>query len=178
MSNDKPQPPSLSEEYAAFEREVTATMARIRGIGRGAAPEPSLAKPRKTGAYDAEEEAGLRALTEGHDPSGVTRRLLATLDRERQARLAAEERGRLAGLHAEAVQAGYQRDLDELRAAASALVASLPKCDDCSAPATSAWERGGARWCDDCAPRATPEYPRAAPLRALASLLTPEPTDG
>ena len=36
--------------------------------------------PRKTGPYSAEELAELRTTTEHHDPSGMTRRLLATLD--------------------------------------------------------------------------------------------------
>lgn len=69
-----------------------------------------------------------------------------------------------------------------------ALIAALPKCtrlvgaDDtlveCDRPATRAFERGGARYCDECAAAKAatfgsvpPDYPRAAPLRALASHL-------
>lgn len=59
------------------------------------------------------------------------------------------------------------------REALRALVASLPRCDACAAPATRAFGRGGARWCDAHGP-ASPyltDYPRAAPLRAAVKLL-------
>lgn len=64
-----------------------------------------------------------------------------------------------------------------------ALVEALPKCDECSTPATRAFERGGKRYCDLHgvlppeqrlhAPWVSeaPEYPRAAPLRALVAAL-------
>jgi hypothetical protein len=50
-----------------------------------------------------------------------------------------------------------------------ALVASLPKCDFCERrPATRSFKpRGGLRYCDGCAYFSPPDYPRAAPLRAL-----------
>lgn len=67
----------------------------------------------------------------------------------------------------------------DLRELAIALIEALPKCDLCkTAPATRARGRGGARYCDACAARdaysvfrAVPEYPRAAPLRALMAAL-------
>ena len=64
-----------------------------------------------------------------------------------------------------------------MRAAARALVDALPRCDFCSSPATRAWERGAARFCDVHAVEGrenlepVPEYPRAAPLRALVAML-------
>lgn len=68
-------------------------------------------------------------------------------------------------------------------AKARALVDALPKCDECGEPATRAWGRGGARYCDvhgkDIHGRAAcvdvPEYPRAAPLRALVAILRGDP---
>ena len=72
-----------------------------------------------------------------------------------------------------------------------ALVGTLPKCDECSAPATRAFRRGEGRWCDAHAGQAErctsggvsdpngaylrlarpPEYPRAEPLRAAIAAL-------
>lgn len=51
------------------------------------------------------------------------------------------------------------------------LVAALPRCDDCSDPATRAWRRGEGRWCDHHAPPGCPDYPRAEPLRRAQALL-------
>ena len=55
-----------------------------------------------------------------------------------------------------------------------ALIEALPKCTRChSRTATKAWVRGASRYCDDCDSRigwvraTAPDYPRAAPLRAL-----------
>ena len=53
-----------------------------------------------------------------------------------------------------------------------ALIAALPQCDSgChatkSCPATKSWGRGTQRYCDECAGSRIPDYPRAAPLRAL-----------
>lgn len=62
--------PCSTCDPAAFERHRAA----FNGLTVG-----DIA-PRKTGPYSAEELAGLRALTEHHDPTGMTRRLLATLD--------------------------------------------------------------------------------------------------
>jgi len=56
------------------------------------------------------------------------------------------------------------------------LVAALPKCDECGAPATRAFRRGQGRWCDEHRERpmiggpfpmtiVAPEYPRAAAIR-------------
>ena len=74
-----------------------------------------------------------------------------------------------------ALAAGYLR----LRDAAQALIDALPKCDRCGDTATRAFERGGGRYCDthavvifgDDNTATAPEYPRAAPLRALIALL-------
>jgi hypothetical protein len=49
-----------------------------------------------------------------------------------------------------------------------ALVASLPKCDDCDLPATKAFARGERRFCDAHGGM-TPDYPRAPALRAIAA---------
>lgn len=67
-----------------------------------------------------------------------------------------------------------------------ALIDALPKCTQsvlwhepdgtygpCLKPATKAYARGGARYCDACAPADCPDYPRAAPLRALLAMLKP-----
>ena len=71
----------------------------------------------------------------------------------------------------------HQRELrirDEqiraLREALSSLVTALPRCDECSCPATRARGRVGERYCDEHGPGAT-EYPRAAPLRKAIALL-------
>lgn len=75
-----------------------------------------------------------------------------------------------------------ESDLSALRAAARALVASLPRCTagiDCKSIATKAVARGGARYCDEHAELESfdiPDYPRAAPLRALLRLLGEEAT--
>jgi hypothetical protein len=59
-----------------------------------------------------------------------------------------------------------------------ALVASLPKCDECPAPALRSPGRGRERRCDQHANISRvpgeqfycrDEYPRAAPLRAIAA---------
>ena len=62
--------------------------------------------------------------------------------------------------------------LDEEIARTDALVAALPKCDyHKDRPATKAWKRGDRRYCDECNPNSigqvAPDYPRAAPLRAI-----------
>lgn len=62
--------PCSTCDPAAFERHRAA----FNGLTVG-----DIA-PRKTGPYSAEELAGLRTMTEHHDPTGMTRRLLATLD--------------------------------------------------------------------------------------------------
>jgi hypothetical protein len=54
--------------------------------------------------------------------------------------------------------------------AAAELVATLPKCDRCHAPATRAWARGTERFCDMCGPEVR-EYPRATALRATIAAL-------
>lgn len=54
--------------------------------------------------------------------------------------------------------------------AAAELVATLPKCDRCGAPATRAWARGCERFCDTCGPDVR-EYPRAQALRATIAAL-------
>jgi hypothetical protein len=61
--------------------------------------------PRKTGPYSAKELDGLRALTEHHDPTGMTRRLLATLDDAR-----AMIRDQHAWIHKAIVAMDYGRD--------------------------------------------------------------------
>lgn len=64
-------------------------------------------------------------------------------------------------------------DSAKLRAvvdAAATLVATLPKCDRCDAPATRAWTRGTDRFCDACGPDVC-EYPRATALRATIAAL-------
>lgn len=59
--------------------------------------------------------------------------------------------------------------------ASERLVASLPKCDDCSRPATRAFRRGEARYCDEHGANIlgheAPEYPRAQPLRDMIAAL-------
>lgn len=65
------------------------------------------------------------------------------------------------------------RENIRLRAVADAayeLVATLPKCDRCHAPATRAWARGAERFCDVCGPEIR-EYPRATALRATIAAL-------
>jgi hypothetical protein len=68
------------------------------------------------------------------------------------------------------------RQLHTLVDATRRLIAALPKCDACGAPATRAHRRGEARFCDHCGPEVR-EYPRAQPLRdtiaALAALEKP-----
>jgi hypothetical protein len=82
-----------------------------------------------------------------------------------------------------------------LRAAARRLVSSLPRCTnivdgstECGNIATRAFEHGGGRYCDVHGRGAVgaygldsdgniPEYPRAAPLRALMALLPAEETN-
>lgn len=62
---------------------------------------------------------------------------------------------------------------DRLRHVAEAarrLVATLPKCDDCDAPATRAYARGLERWCDRHGAN-VPEYPRSQPLRDTVAAL-------
>jgi hypothetical protein len=63
----------------------------------------------------------------------------------------------------------------ELRDAAAAVVAALPTCDVCGAPAMRSHARGLSRFCDDHGAwpgvPAVPPYPRAAPLRRLLALL-------
>jgi len=57
------------------------------------------------------------------------------------------------------------------------LVATLPKCSRCSAPATRAYVRGAERFCDEhgaagpARTLAVPEYPRAAAIREALALL-------
>jgi hypothetical protein len=62
--------------------------------------------------------------------------------------------------------AAAKAETAKLRELATALIDALPKCDECSKPATRAFRRGEGRWCDACG-FVAPEYPRAAPLRAL-----------
>jgi hypothetical protein len=63
--------------------------------------------------------------------------------------------------------------LSNERARTDALVEALPKCTmpGCNRVATRAYERGGERFCDECGglphTREAPDYPRAAPLRAI-----------
>lgn len=94
--------------------------------------------------------------------------------------------------YSEVKAARLQVDLTALRADAQALVDALPKCyervlvdgggamRDCGKPATRAFQRGEGRWCDEHGerwivgykePTMAPEYPRAAPLRALQARL-------
>ena len=64
-------------------------------------------------------------------------------------------------------------DLADERIRTNALLDALPKCDNCSAPATKARQRGAGRWCDvhgqgayGVAPP-VPDYPRADAIRAI-----------
>lgn len=109
--------------------------------------------PRKTGPYSAEELAGMRALTEHHDPTGMTRRLLATLD-AREA-----ERDAMA---------------DAVRALLDVLPSAALQCGKCDGLATLSCltPSGGVLfYCDDHAPEGATEMAVAAPLRALRALL-------
>lgn len=77
---------------------------------------------------------------------------------------------------------GLESELAAERARTDALVASLPKCDECPRPATKAVRRGEGRWCDEHGDPARMngrrpfwptlqeprDYPRAEPLRAIA----------
>jgi hypothetical protein len=72
----------------------------------------------------------------------------------------------------DARMSGVERERDELRALAGALVDALPRCDGgCGRPATRALGRGGRRYCDEHGGTGVPEYPRAAPLRVLQAWL-------
>lgn len=76
-----------------------------------------------------------------------------------------------------------------LVAAARALIAALPACDVCGAPAMRAFGRGGGRWCDvhkiqtgrrlvdgmELREYEVPEYQRAVPLRYLMTLTEAPP---
>ena len=58
------------------------------------------------------------------------------------------------------------------REALRALVESLPRCSAaCTAPATHAHVRGGARWCEKHAPPDCPPYPRYRAVTAALALL-------
>lgn len=74
--------------------------------------------------------------------------------------------------------AALTEERDRLHLAVHALVDALPRCTAfcefevrCSKVATKAWRRGEARYCDMHAPDGCPDYPRAAPLRNILSLL-------
>lgn len=60
--------------------------------------------------------------------------------------------------------------LETIALAAKRLVATLPKCDQCDAPATKAFARGEARYCDVHGPNVR-DYPRAQPLRDVIAAL-------
>lgn len=76
-----------------------------------------------------------------------------------------------------------EQDRDAVYATLRKLVESLPKCDECSKPATRAFERGAGRWCDDhksvifgqntrrIYSEDAPDYPRAEALREAMKLL-------
>jgi hypothetical protein len=116
------------------------------------------------------------------------------------ARLDAADAREEAGWAAAAAGEGYQRvreleaKLAHMKRVLGALVGTLPKCDECTAPATRAFKRGGGRWCDEHGKdmyliypgtphestfpskgAVVPEYPRAEPLRAAVALLKEKP---
>jgi hypothetical protein len=82
-----------------------------------------------------------------------------------------------AGAHCPHAREGLQEraQVEALADVVATLVASLPRCDACDAPATHAWRRGEGRWCSAHALPGCPPYPRAAPLEALQSLLAHRP---
>lgn len=86
----------------------------------------------------------------------------------------------------------HEREMAALEGAVRALCEALPRCGGasdgpepflerlCAKPATKAWGRAGARYCDEHAPEGCPDYPRAAPLRAVLAALegqAVEPTE-
>lgn len=85
-----------------------------------------------------------------------------------QAQLLTLESRHIADVLKWSVKALYEENA--LKVAVQALIDSLPKCGECANPATRAFSRGSARYCDDHGGTA-PDYPRAAPLRALIELL-------
>lgn len=60
--------------------------------------------------------------------------------------------------------------IEALESALTDLIDSLPKCDQCTRPATRAWERGKGRYCDEDG-LLVPDYPRAPALRKAIALL-------
>lgn len=70
-----------------------------------------------------------------------------------------------------------ESDSTDYRTLLKDLVEALPKCEDCSRPATRAYQRGSFRWCDEHGVydagrlMPVPEYPRAPALRAAVAAL-------
>lgn len=102
----------------------------------------------------------------------ATRRLEAKLTASEAAH--GETRRELAGIMSQMGDRSRVIDAERLAHAetwrlVNALIEALPTCDGEheNRPATRAWGRGGPRFCDDCGGDRVPEYPRAAPLRAL-----------
>lgn len=90
-------------------------------------------------------------------------------------------------LRRNATNAEQFRELDNLQTLVQALIDALPRCDgdgagafpavSCQHPATRSWARGSCRYCDEHAPKGAPDYPRAAPLRAIVATLNPTPKE-
>jgi hypothetical protein len=102
--------------------------------------------------------------------SDLAAALAATIQAERTAHAATRAERDAFDSALDAKHARLVEVADELRAEsvrADALVASLPKCDKCSNPATQAFRRGEGRWCDDHQTTTSVDYPRAEPIRAI-----------
>lgn len=63
------------------------------------------------------------------------------------------------------------RAYKQLRLASIRLIQSLPRCDQCTRPATHAYRRGEARYCQTHRPADCPPYPRTEHLERLQEVI-------